>query len=617
MRSLSASPPRTGPRRLTPLLRSSLLLLPALLLLTVPAFAQGPSVGATMATVKAVVIALLKALMVIGTVIALLKVTKNFLSGNPNSFTSLLWLCGGVVVFFTWGGFFSQKMGTWTSTVSTVGNMGNHFLVKEVSIGAYMMAEKILSIMLTTVVPLLLFVTVAGTVIRGFISSGQVQFEIGPIFRVFFMFVMLANYNNLAPLIGNLIGGVADIISDSRPGGSPLSQANSAYDILNKLRVAKENEQAPQNGGTVVTPNDAATATADSQSFISSMASTIADKLGATIEAFSPARIIMGFATDVVTAIIQSIMEFLQSFLLGFLYACGPIAIAFSFVPGFGGVAKHWLQSLVGVHMWSVAFQAISALFIHYQIADVATTSVAGAMSGLATAKFTVACLVFIIMYLMVPYMSSLIVGSSGADGFVGSAMRLASTVASAGAGAAIGAASAVGSGAQAANAVSAAGGTGSTAGNFARGMANSVGGGQSSKMGMGDAVSQMSQFFGGGSAPQMPGAAQEHSGSSQSRETNAAGSSGTTVPSPTTAAAQPAQAAAGQPARAPSMSGTILAQQAASAGGSAVNVPSTTGQTAAATAAAQQPATVGATAAAAGRPPSMPGPTQNPARPA
>ncbi len=563
-------------------LRGGLLLGLVLLVALTPAFAQsGPTPAATMNTVKTFAVVFLRALMAIGLIIALLKVAKNFLSGSPESFSSFLWLAGGLVIFFGWGSFFRDNLGTWSAPTAAIGSIGNSNLNQAVSSGAYQMAQGVLDTMLTTVVPLLLFTTVALTVVRGFISSGSVQFELGPIFRVMFLYIGLLSYNVLVPQVGNLIGGVAQLIKQNAGNGS-----TSAYTVLKQMR---DQAQQPAGGSpTAPNPGQAGAGTQDGGSLLASLGSSISDSFLTLQQALSPQKLLMGLATDFMTSIIQAIMEFIQSFLLAFLYVSGPIAIAFSFIPGFGGVAKSWLQSLIGIHMWSIAFQIIAGVFVYYSAHEAALSASSGAaalmnMTGIAQTKYAVACIVFIIMYIMVPYMSSLIVGSSAADSFVGSAMRVGTSVASGGAaaapalagaaGAAGGAVSgAVSAGKSAAGAASAAGaGTGGQVAAFARGAFGGGGGGG----GGGQALSQ--------AAPQMAGAATEAAQTSAVRSSAPQGA----TPSVSAAAASSQYATGGSAMSAQnvaSSAGPNGGQTVASAGPAAPNMNASAAAPAAAT---------------------------------
>lgn len=509
----SLSRPRLDSRRYSPLLHRVLLVVALLALVMSPAAAQGPGpdIATTMVTVKALAINILRGAMAIGLVIGLVKVSRNFLNGSPDAISSFLWLIGGTLVFFTWGRFFNGSLLPIGSSSAATGNIGNAYLNPGVSAGAYAMAQKVLNIMLTIVAPLLLFSTVALNVIKGFINNGTAQFELSPIFRAIFMYALLLSYNTVIPLVGDMIGGLAGKINTETGGKS-----TSAYTVLAQLRTAANAETMAQPGsGGPVAPgaNQAGNGTTDGQGLISSFAGDIAGKLKDLASSFSPQKLILGLATDFMTSVIQAIMEFIQSFLLAFLYVAGPIALTFSLLPGFGGLAKSWLQSFIGINMWSVAFQVIGGLFVHYQAYEAAMSTgsaadVIASVTGASQTRFMVACLVFIIMYLLVPMMSSMIVGSSAADGVLGAGIRAGAALAAGAATGGAGAMSMAGAGAKAVNALGSGASMTAKAGSFASGAGSHI----ASKVGMGGGgnMGQIAQMF--QSTPSMPGAGTEGS---------------------------------------------------------------------------------------------------------
>jgi hypothetical protein len=335
-----------------------------------------------------------------------------------------------------------------------------------------------------------------------------VQFELGPIFRVIFLYSILVSYNLLVPQVGNLIGGLAQLVKTNAG-----SQSTSAYTVLAQMRQQASTEASPQGTATnAPTPDKTGNGSQDGTSLLSGLATSVSTAFTDLQASFSPQKILLGLATDFMTGMIQAIMEFIQSFLLAFLYVSGPIAIAFSLVPGFGGVAKSWLQSLIGIHMWSIAFQVIAGIFAYYSAHEAAQSASSGAnilmnMTGIAQTKYAVACIVFIVMYIMVPYMSSLIVGSSAADSFVSSAVRIGASLASGGAAAGGAALGVAGAGAQGANAAAAGGASGmGQAAAFGRAATSHVQ--NSMGMGPGGNLNNIGKMLAGSPPPQMAGAA-------------------------------------------------------------------------------------------------------------
>lgn len=62
--------------------------------------AQSASVQTTVDTVKSTVFTVAQGIFAIFLVIALVKTAKKFMSGEPDAMTSLMWLLGGVLIFF-------------------------------------------------------------------------------------------------------------------------------------------------------------------------------------------------------------------------------------------------------------------------------------------------------------------------------------------------------------------------------------------------------------------------------------------------------------------------------------------------------------------------------------
>lgn len=164
---------------------------------------------------------------------------------------------------------------------------------------------------------------------------------------------------------------------------------------------------------------------------------------------------------------------------------------------------KSWFQSFLSVNLWTVTFAIINKLFAQYSAAMAALaatkiTTVDQYFAAYASdGQYQVACIIFIIMYLMVPYMTSLIVGSSAAQSFVGAAAGLVASRAAMAAGSAVG---------------GAAGAVGNSLSGMASGFGGGGGGGAATAASAVGAAGTAGAAGGGGStsmamAPIMPGA--------------------------------------------------------------------------------------------------------------
>lgn len=70
------------------------------------------TVGTAADTIKSTVFTIAQALFAVFLVIALVKVAKKFMSGEPDAMTSLFWLLGGLLVFFGFSALKNSLVGT-------------------------------------------------------------------------------------------------------------------------------------------------------------------------------------------------------------------------------------------------------------------------------------------------------------------------------------------------------------------------------------------------------------------------------------------------------------------------------------------------------------------------
>ena len=264
------------------------------------------------------------------------------------------------------------------------------------------------------ITPTFMLIALLYTVGRGFISGNGLAMDWGPIIKAVWIFFLLFFYKEL---IDTLSSGVANFTRlFALPNGS------TAASLM---------------GATISTGDTLAPKTVVEQA-----TDEIANLLK-TITSFSLTNILLQLITGEVVLLIRQIMQFIQQFILGFLFVCGPISICLSAIPAFGQLAMKWLQNFLAVQFWGLSFALLDLLYTFYT----ASNSTFGGVFGTSiTASETdtkqlIVSVAFIMLYLMVPYLTSLIIGSSAAQGFVGSVVGMAASAAAAGAGVAAGAA--------------------------------------------------------------------------------------------------------------------------------------------------------------------------------
>ncbi|MCR5890325.1 hypothetical protein LRS06_21600 [Hymenobacter sp. J193] len=303
----------------------------------------------------------------------------------------------------------------------------------QISQAAYDMTRNVIVLLVSSVVPIMMTITLVTTIGRGYLSGQSLQIDLAPLFKILFIAGFLLSYRTLMPKVGDSIYWISRAVT----GNGAQAQA---YATLESLKPQPPGAPAPP------TPGSVANGTQDQPSVISGLANEIASIAG-SISGFSMRQWLLELATGTIAQLIQVCMLFIQAFLAGFLFVVGPIAFTLSMLPGWGGLMKSWFQSFLSVNLWTVTFAIINKLFAQYSAAMAALaaskiTTVDQYFAAYASdGQYQVACIIFIVMYLMVPYMTSLIVGSSAAQSFVGAAAGLVASRAAMGAGKAVGSA--------------------------------------------------------------------------------------------------------------------------------------------------------------------------------
>jgi hypothetical protein len=295
--------------------------------------------------------------------------------------------------------------------------IGGADLQPEMSQAAYNAARTVLVMCRNQILPIMMMITLTYTICRGYLQSGSLQFDLGPIFRLFFILILLGSYRTLVPLIGDGLGAVTAIIR------APLNGA-SAYQFIERMA-----DPTP----TLADPNAVVNGTLSVTQLVEQSLQQFKNAYDA-ITTFSLESLLTRFVTQGAIMLIRNVMYFIRMFALGFLFVAGPIAITLSAIPAFGGLAKHWLQNFISVQLWSVTFAILDLLFDGYTAAKMSGTAITQFTNPVASAQrsaeYMMACLIFIILYIMAPYLTSLIIGGSAVQGFIGSVAGMAASMA-------------------------------------------------------------------------------------------------------------------------------------------------------------------------------------------
>jgi hypothetical protein len=110
--------------------------------------------------------------------------------------------------------------------------------------------------------------------------------------------------------------------------------------------------------------------------------------------------------------IVRKGIELIRLVLLGFLYIVGPLALGLSVIPGFGSLFLKWLQSYLTVQFWSVTLIILDTL-----VSEFNSLYFDGLLfpEVLDTTNFVLVSLVIVILYFLVPHLTSYYLGHAHA----------------------------------------------------------------------------------------------------------------------------------------------------------------------------------------------------------
>jgi hypothetical protein len=279
-------------------------------------------------------------------------------------------------------------------------------------------------------VPAFMSIALIITIGRGYLFGNGLAIDWSPLLRALFIFFILFFYKELIDTMSGGIVGMTYAVSPSTSAAEALAQLSPT---------------AATTAATGTTTTGQYDVVQNSPSSLTTAWNLIAN--------FGLSGIVTWLFTGTATLLVKTIMEFLQQFIVGFLYICGPIALSLSIIPAFGQLAMKWLQNYIAVQMWGLTFALLDLMYSHYA-ADVGPISqgneggffgglgaafnnifsMGAASSGSSTLYAARSC-GFIIMYIMAPWLTSMIIGSSAAQGFIGSMVGAAASVAGVAAG--------------------------------------------------------------------------------------------------------------------------------------------------------------------------------------
>ena len=228
------------------------------------------------------------------------------------------------------------------------------------------------------------------TYAKTYLTSSDLSIDYSPILRCVAVGFFVAYYGTLMPILANGVNSIA-------------GSFNKVPDVMQAL-----------NNITDAMAQNPKTSTTFEKSFFTD-GFTLPFNDGKTFITYIVLCIEQGL-----TMIVRLFVERVRSILYAFLFAVGPLALAFSCIPGLTGIATHWFKVWLSVSLWTVTLAIIDNLVIVMQKQIIQL--VGNAQDGTAFTMDVVCInLVFIVMYFSIPALTTYYVGGSGGGQFMAS----------------------------------------------------------------------------------------------------------------------------------------------------------------------------------------------------
>jgi hypothetical protein len=264
--------------------------------------------------------------------------------------------------------------------------------------------RKVLQACQLYLIPPFLSVALLYTVGRGYLQGGQLRMDFSPLLRALLVYFILFFYRDFMDLIGGAIGAFSSLVAPAKPGFI----AEALQSLTNPAgSPAVEPDQATNTAGFVNEQIGAIT--------------SIWDKL----TRFSLLNLLTELFTTTTVVLIRQVLVLVRQYIVAFLYVSGPIAICLSALPPFAQLGKQWLQNFMAVQFWSLTYSLLDTIYANYATTRPGTGNIL-MPTGLTPSSYAddltylVNSIGFVILYCMVPWLTSFLIGSSAVQGFVG-----------------------------------------------------------------------------------------------------------------------------------------------------------------------------------------------------
>lgn len=236
------------------------------------------------------------------------------------------------------------------------------------------------------IIPLAVMLTMCQSVFGGLYGAADNRIDFTPIARGVFLVCILFGYTELVSLLSGALDEFSNIIASK----AKISEFLNTYQEKN----------------------------VESTSFFD----------------FSILKWVAGWFQENGTAMVRLIILSIRDVLFAFLFISGPIAISLGIIGIFKNLVNKWLQSLITIQFWTLTLALVDHLakffLLHYSAVDVTQSGNAFLLTKTDLTGYICTNVVITLMYLLVPYLTSLYAGGSQAGMFMSKVVTVATALA-------------------------------------------------------------------------------------------------------------------------------------------------------------------------------------------
>lgn len=240
--------------------------------------------------------------------------------------------------------------------------------------------------------PILLLIVLGFFIIRSLIAGETLRLDFGPILRGLVLMLIISVYPELMQVLSMALSGFTSLFN---------VEDEKLAEIFGNLAV--------QAAGTGEESGGVLGAVSGYFSDVLDGVRSVGWSLGAWIQ-------------EGLIYAVRGGISLVRSFLLVFLFLIGPIALAFSLIPGFQHTALSWLKGFMGVSLWALTLNILDMLagaFNEYALQLIAQGEEFSLSYGIMVN------VVIALVYLLTPALTNYFISTGGPAALLGQVMTV------------------------------------------------------------------------------------------------------------------------------------------------------------------------------------------------